>query len=367
MSNEFDRRRLSFRPVREREHRFRIDEIRVDAASPLPDVEPAIETAIERTAGEVRAARARGAPVVIAFGAHLVKNGLGPLLAELVRDGWITHAATNGAGSIHDWEFAHLGESCEDVRQYVTVGEFGLWRETGFHLGAALVVGALRGWGYGRAVGELIAADGIDVPQVRELESLVEAGRRGEDRERAAAALDVLDAIEQEDLTPGRIAVEHPSRESSIQWAAVRADVPFTVHPGIGQDIIYTHPLVRGGALGRAALRDFLSFAGSVENLEGGVYISAGSSVMSPMIFEKSLSMARNVRLARGERLDDFSIVVNDLAESTWDWEKGEPPPENPAYYVRFCKSFARMGGRMRYVGVDNRVFLQHLMRFLRD
>ena len=27
-----------------------------------------------------------------------------------------------------------------------------------------------------------------------------------------------------------------------------------------------------------------------------------------------------------------------------WDWSEGEPPKTNPAYYLRFCKSFARMG-----------------------
>ena len=29
-----------------------------------------------------------------------------------------------------------------------------------------------------------------------------------------------------------------------------------------------------------------------------------------------------------------------------WDWTKGEPPKESPAYYLRFCKSFSRMHGR---------------------
>jgi hypothetical protein len=79
------------------------------------------------------------------------------------------------------------------------------------------------------------------------------------------------------------------------------------------------------------------------------------------MIFEKSLSMSRNVLRQAGKRLEDFTIVVNDLAEATWDWSGGEPPIDNPAYYVRFCKSFSRMGGRMLYVGADNRVFLQNL------
>ena len=111
---------------------------------------------------------------------------------------------------------------------------------------------------------------------------------------------------------------------------------------------------------------DFLLFASSVERLEGGVYISVGSSVMSPMIFEKSLSMARNVLRQSGLALDDLDIVVNDLAEVSWDWTRGEPPAGDPAYFVRFAKSFSRMGGRFSYVGLDNRVFLGNLYARLR-
>jgi len=111
---------------------------------------------------------------------------------------------------------------------------------------------------------------------------------------------------------------------------------------------------------------DFLLFASSIERLSGGVYLSVGSSVMSPMVFEKSLSMARNARRREGLRLDDFLIAVNDLARPTWDWSGGEPPKDDPAYYIRFCKSFSRMGGRLLYVGRDNRVFLQNLYARLR-
>ena len=49
----------------------------------------------------------------------------------------------------------------------------------------------------------------------------------------------------------------------------------------------------------------------------------------------------------------------------TWQL-KGEPPEDHPAYYVRFCKSFSRMGGAMRYAGADNRDFLLALLRALR-
>ena len=71
--------------------------------------------------------------------------------------------------------------------------------------------------------------------------------------------------------------------------------------------------------------------------------------------------MARNLERRGGRGLSDFVIAVNDLAESTWDWSQGEPPIHHPAYYVRFCKSFSRMGGELSYYGLDNRVFLTNL------
>jgi hypothetical protein len=81
------------------------------------------------------------------------------------------------------------------------------------------------------------------------------------------------------------------------------------------------------------------------------------------MIFEKSLSMARNAARREGGRIEDFSIHVVDLARSTWNWGSGtEPAPDDPAYYLRFCKTFSRMGGRMSYASADNRSWLVALL-----
>ena len=134
-----------------------------------------------------------------------------------------------------------------------------------------------------------------------------------------------------------------------------------------GHDIIYNHPMNHGGALGRVAQRDFLIFAESVSHIDGGVYISIGSAVMSPMIFEKSLSMAQNLAIQRGQHIDDHFILVNDLAECSWDWSQGEPPEENPAYYLRYNKTFSRMGGTMQYLQADNRALLLSLVRGLKQ
>lgn len=94
--------------------------------------------------------------------------------------------------------------------------------------------------------------------------------------------------------------------------------------------------------------------------------MSVGSAVLSPMIFEKSLSMSRNLARQNNASISDFSIHVVDLAKSTWDWQKnGEPPIDNPAYYLRYCKTFSRMGGRMTYCNADNRSWFVALLNNL--
>ena len=166
-------------------------------------------------------------------------------------------------------------------------------------------------------------------------------------------------------LEPGPLSIPHPWKEYSVQAGAFAMGIPLTGHPMIGHDIIYNHPMNHCASLGRAAERDFLAYAESVSRLEGGVYVSIGSAVMSPMIFEKSLSMAQNLAIQRGEHIDNHYLFINDLARSTWDWSRGEPPEDNPAYYLRFNKSFSRMGGTMRYLSADNRDFLLSLTRWL--
>ena len=60
---------------------------------------------------------------MVTFGAHSIKNGLAPVFLQLVEDGWVTHLATNGAGIIHDWEFAFQGKSCEDVERWFAMAD----------------------------------------------------------------------------------------------------------------------------------------------------------------------------------------------------------------------------------------------------
>jgi hypothetical protein len=316
---------------------------------------------VERATDAVIRARKLKRPVILAFGAHTIKNGLGPIITELLRGDWVTHLATNGAGIIHDWEFAFQGESSEDVRANIREGRFGMWEETGYYLNLALSVGAYEGLGYGESIGSFIESEKLTIPEISDLENVIR-DLSANDHTRTAAAADLLQLIKTLEIQPGPLAVDHPFKSYSIQANAFRLGIPFTAHPMFGHDIIYTHPANQGAAVGRTAERDFLLFAASVANIEDGVYLSVGSAVMSPMIFEKAFSMAQNQALQQGQRISRHRVFVVDLAESDWDWKHdGEPPENHPAYYLRYCKTFARVGGQMHYVNIDNRDFLLSL------
>lgn len=371
----FDVSRLRMLPLAERHHKLRIEEIAVHVQTPVTPLDDRHLEQVRRCADRIRRARNEQKPVVLTFGAHFIKNGLGPLAGQLVHEGWITHMATNGAGSIHDWEFAFIGQSTEDVRANTARGCFGTWEETGRYTHLALGVGGLHGEGYGASLGRLIHEEGLNIPSATELRDQIRkelsAGKsntlKSEAAERVAAAADLLALLTQAHIPAGRLEVPHPWKGYSLQCAAFEAGVPFTVHPGIGYDIIYTHPLATGGIIGRAAVRDFLTFVGSIAELTGGVHIAVGSAVMAPMIFEKALSMANNAAIAEGRlTVHDHYLVVVDIQDGGgWDWRTGEPPMSHPAYYLRFCKTFYRMGGELDYIQMDNVAFLVSLAREL--
>lgn len=363
---QLDRSRLHIRRLSDRPNK--VDIVR-DAVAPDAPPKPLSESAgaiLRECVGKIHQARRAGRPVILAFGAHTIKNGLAPVLIQLMFRGWATLLATNGAGIIHDWEFAFQGLSSEDVRSNVDQGQFGIWEETGFNLNLALVVGAYEELGYGESVGKMIEREGLDIPSRQNLLKIARALAE-EAPDRAAAALDLLGTLQRRKIPEGDfLSIPHPYKNYSAQAVAYRLNVPFTAHPMIGHDIIYNHPVNHGAAIGRTALRDFLSYAHQVHRLNGGVYLSVGSAVMSPMIFEKSLSMSQNLELQEGRKITDHYMVIVDLAESSWDWQReGEPPADNPAYYLRYCKTFSRMGGTMRYASAHNRDFLLALLQAL--
>ncbi len=355
-----DLRKLRVLPLAERRSLTRADDILISPEAEPPMVPEPLAQSIRDCAGRVREARKRGASVVLIYGAHLLRNGAALILDRMMERDWLTHLATNGAGTIHDWEYAWFGASTESVEMNVAGGTFGTWDETSTNIHLALMAGALEGLGYGRSLGRFIAEDGATVPTP---EALVEAIAKDPTSPLTAARADLLGALRAGYIPPGRVTVEHRWKRASILASAWKRGVPVTVHPGIGYDIISNHPIFSGSVIGRAAEIDFKLFGGSVEDLDGGVVLSVGSAIMGPQVFEKSLSCVNNLRLQAGrEIVRDHTMHVIDLQDGGgWDWTKGEPPKTNAAYYLRFCKSYYRKGAPMHYLQCDNAAFIHRL------
>ena len=360
-----NREQLHIRPLNERENKVVFER---DMISPLQRPQKFSETGnslIEKTVERIRKAKQEKNSIMLTFGAHTIKNCMAPTLIELMKAGWLTHLATNGAGIIHDWEIAFQGKTSEDVRENTGRGQFGIWKETGFYINLAIMAGAYENLGYGESVGKMIACEGLNIPEINTLYDTARECMES-DPGKAAAAIDWAGTIRRFGLKPGLMSIPHPYKNYSVQAQAYKLNIPFTGHPMFGHDIIYTHPANHGAAIGRTALNDFLRFAASVAHLDHGVYMSVGSAVMSPMIFEKSLSMSQNLKIQEGKHIDNHYLLIVDLAESDWDWHhNGEPPMNHPAYYQRYCKTFYRMGGEMHYLASDNRDFLLALYQRL--
>jgi hypothetical protein len=216
---------------------------------------------------EVLRARARRRPVIWGLGAHVIKVGLAPVVIDLMKRGFVTAVATNGAGVVHDFEVAVAGRTSEDVAAGLGTGEFGMARETGEEVNRAIVEGDGDGLGLGAAVGRYLSTR-----RPRPLH---------------------LDA--------------------SLLAAAWRLGVPATVHVAIGTDVVHMHPACDPAALGRATHLDFRTFAGEVARLGGGgVYLNVGSAVVLPEVFLKAVTLARNL----GHRLADFATANLDFLQS---------------------------------------------------
>lgn len=361
-----DLSKLKVYPLSQRQSLTRADEIVIDPATPPKACSDKNAAAIRDCAEKIRTARQRGATVMLIYGAHLLRNGAAKILEQMMASDWLTHLATNGAGTIHDWEYAWFGASTESVEMNVGNGTFGTWHETATNIHLALMAGALDGIGYGRSLGRLIHEDGVTLPTTEQLSEQI---RSSPSHPLTSARADLLRTMNEQGWNSGRATIEHRWKFASIIAQAYRHGVPVTVHPGIGYDIISNHPVFNGGVIGRAAEWDFKLFGGSVENLDGGVVLSVGSAIMGPQVFEKSASCVNNLRLQNGRRVvHDHSIYVVDLQDGGgWDWTQGEPPKTNAAYYLRFCKSYSRMGGAMHYLQCDNAAFIHNLYHELKS
>ena len=361
-----DLSKLKTYPLAQRKSMSTIEETLIDPASPPPSLSSANQEHVARCAANIRSARESDSSVIYIYGAHLIKNGAHLLLDELMNGGWITHLATNGAGVIHDWEWAFHGKSTECVRSNVATGTFGTWEETGHYIHLSLLAGAINNEGFGQSIGRMITEENLYLPSKTELESQL---REAPAHPLAPARAELLQAMTQQELKDGPQEIQHPWKSSCVLANAIKHNIPLTVHPGIGYDIISNHPMFNGAALGRAAQIDFSSFGDSVEGLDNGVVLSVGSAIMGPQVFEKSISCVNNLRL-QNERatVKDHAIYVVDIQDGgNWDWSQGEPPKDNPAYYLRFCKSYDRMGGSMYYAQCDNITFTYHLLNELKS
>lgn len=360
-----DLSKLRVLPLAQRESLTTVDQILVSPEAAPGEVSEANAKIMCEAATRIREAKQRGASIMLIYGAHLLRNGAALILKRLMENGWVTHLATNGAGTIHDWEYAWYGASTESVEMGVAGGCFGTWHETASTIHLAIMTGALDSLGYGQSLGRLIIEDGATLPAPNDLEKQI-AAEPGHPLTSARA--DLLRAMREQGWNAGCVKIDHHWKQASILAQAWKHRVPLTVHPGIGYDIISNHSVFSGSAIGRAGEWDFKLFGGSVENLDNGVVLSIGSAIMGPQVFEKTISCVNNLRLQSGrDVVKDHTFFVVDLQDGGgWDWTQGEPPKTNPAYYLRFCKSYSRMGGAMHYAQCDNLRFVQGLYHELK-
>jgi hypothetical protein len=311
----FDRLRLIIKPLSERKHDMDLGYI-----LKLDEAPPAFEhPQIPEIARRIQSARERGASRILMMGAHVLKMGCSRYLIDLIERGLVTHIAMNGAGAIHDYELARIGATTESVARYIRSGEFGLWRETG-DLNEIIREAADLGLGLGENVGRRIEAS------------------------------------------------DFPHKDVSVFAAAYRRGVPVTVHVGIGYDIIHEHPNCDGASLGAASYHDFLIFARAVENLEGGVMLNFGSSIMAPEVYLKALALSRNVAHQQGRVIRNFTTAVFDMVPIQGDIHH-ELPKTDPGYYFRPHKTIlvrtVADGGESYYICGDHRGTLPALHRAL--
>jgi hypothetical protein len=226
----------------------------------LPDILAGRD--LRELVSRMKSARESERAILWGLGAHVIKVGLSPLLVDLMERGYVSGLALNGAGIIHDFEMALVGETSEEVSEGLGAGKFGMAEETGSLLNRAINEGVAVGLGLGESVGAFLS-----------------------------------------DLSP-------PHQKLSLLSNAYRLTIPVTVHVAVGTDIIHMHPQASGEAIGKGSLTDFRLFASLARGLDGGgVYLNFGSAVLLPEVFLKAVSVVRNL----GYSLTDFSTANFDF------------------------------------------------------
>ena len=303
---QFDRSKIKLLPLSERKHDLDLSSI-MDPETHKPGFShPYIDVLSEK----ILKAREKNAAVILMMGAHVIKSGNARYLLKLMEKGLVTLFALNGAGAIHDFEFAKIGGTSESVAKYISEGQFGLWKEEEMY-NDAVNRGAADNIGFGEAIGRYIEEN------------------------------------------------KFPNRQYSLFAGGYRMKVPVTVHVGIGCDIVHEHPSCDGAAVGKASYTDFLIYAREVQNLENGVFLNIGSAVIGPEVYLKCLAMARNVAHQEGKKITNFTTAVFDLHALEDQSYHDTPPKTDPRYYFRPWKTIlARTiadGGESYYIQGDHR------------
>ena len=301
--NAFDLNRIVTYPLQTRANKVTLEDlVRPEQADKLSfDLPDKVCRDIQTVARAVASSRRAGRPVILFTGAHLIKNGLGPLLADLVRRGAVTLVAGNGATAIHDFELAMIGQTSENVPDALDKGRFGMAYEFAY-FNCALSVGNKYKLGAGESLGKMIC-----------------------DEEFRSEVL----ALAAKGDSPGDFA--HP--EVSVLVACYEKSVPFTVHVGVGTDVVDQHPSFDGQAKGGCSGRDFLIYTDQVARLtSGGVVLNIGSAVTGPEVLLKAVSLAANTgQTPRNIITADFDLRAHN--------SKATSDESSPGYYFRDQKS----------------------------
>ena len=110
----------------------------------------------------IQAARKKRKAILWGLGGHVIKVGLGPVLIDLMKRGFITGIAMNGAALIHDFEIALAGNTSEDVDAGLSAGQFGMAAETGEYLNEMAKLSHRIRIGYGEAAGQFLTSGVVE-------------------------------------------------------------------------------------------------------------------------------------------------------------------------------------------------------------
>ena len=197
-----------------------------------------------------------GRPLVWLAGGSALEAGLGPLLADLVRRGLISHLATDATGASCDFAGARVAGPAEHAS--------GSGEDSRALMHRAIRAGARDGLGWGEALGRFLAAD------------------------------------------PGC-----ERRVQSILYNAYLLGVPCTVHATLGASPLEWHPDCDFAALGWASGQDFRILCTGAAELAGGVVVVVGATPALADVFCGALAVARG----QGRPVADLTLATIARAE----------------------------------------------------